>query len=275
MSKNLGIGALALVLAACSAFQARHAAPKSPGASPELQAQAPDQGSAGTNYRVDETQSELRILVYRAGPLARLGHNHVVVNRKLRGAVNVAGAADAGAADAGAAGAGAADASSFWLSVPSSAFDVDDARARAEEGADFAAAVPDDAKSGTLQNMLSAAVLDVAEFPAITVRSVAVASPQGADAQGATGAAATGAAATGAAEATRTMVASVTIAVAGHESTIDVPFAIQLESGRLSATGTMDLRQSALGLTPYSLMLGALQVQDQMTVKFKIVALAN
>ena len=251
MSKILGIGALALVLAACGAFQARHAGPKSPGASPELQAPASpiDQGAPGTTYRVDETQSELRILVYRAGSLARLGHNHVVVNRRLRGAVNVAGA-------------GAAGAASFWLSVPSAAFDVDDAQARAEEGADFAAAVPDDARSGTLQNMLSAAVLDAAEFPAITVRSVAVASPQGADGTGAAGAT----------EATRTMVASVTIGVAGHESTIDVPFALQMESGRLSATGTMELRQSALGLAPYSLMLGALQVQDQMTVKFRIVA---
>ena len=263
MSKFFCIGALALVLAACGALGARHAGPKSPGASPELQAPASpiDQGAPGTAYRVDETQSELRILVYRAGPLARLGHNHVVVNRRLRGAVNVAGAA----------GAGAAGAASFWLSVPSAAFDVDDAQARAEEGADFASAVPDDAKSGTLQNMLSAAVLDAAEFPSITVRSVAVASPRGAEGPGAAGAAE----AAGATAATRSMIASVTVGVAGHESTIDVPFALQMESGRLSATGTMELRQSALGLTPYSLMLGALQVQDQMTVKFKIVALAN
>lgn len=257
MSKIFCIGALALVLAACGVFQARHAGPKTPGASPELQAPAPpiDQGSAGATYRVDETESELRILVYRAGPLARLGHNHVMVNRRLRGAVNLAGAA----------GASAAGASSFWLSVPSAAFDVDQPRARAEEGADFAAAVPDDAKSGTLQNMLSAAVLDAAEFPEITVRSIAVASPQGAEGPGATGAT----------EAPRTMIASVTVGVAGHESTIDVPFTLQMESGRLSATGTLELRQSALGLTPYSLMLGALQVQDQMTIKFKIVAQAT
>jgi hypothetical protein len=250
VSKILGIGALALVLAGCGAFQARHAGPKSPGASPELQAQVPDLGSPGTIYRVDETQSELRILVYRAGPLARLGHNHVMVNRKLRGGVNLGGAAGP---------------SAFWLSVPSAAFDVDDAQARAEEGADFAAAVPDEAKAGTLQNMMSAAVLDAAEFPAITVKSVAVASPQGAESAGATGATAM----------TRTTVASVAVGIAGHESTIDVPFALQMESGRLSATGTLELRQTVLGLTPYSLMLGALQVQDQMTIKFKIVALAT
>jgi hypothetical protein len=247
--KNLGIGALALVLAACGALEARHPATKTP----QVPVWPIDHGSPGAIYRIDETQSELRILVYRAGPLARLGHNHVMVNRGLRGAVNLTGAAGAPA---------------LWLNVPAAAFTVDDAQARAEEGADFAAPVPDDARSGTLQNMLSAAVLDAAEFPEITVRSVAVASRQGAEDPGATGA-------TGATEATRTMVASVTVGVAGHESTIDVLFAVQMESGRLSATGTLELRQSALGLTPYSLMLGALQVQDQMTVKFKIVAVTD
>ena len=53
------------------------------------------------------------------------------------------------------------------------------------------------------------------------------------------------------------------------------PSRFKCDSGRLSATGVLELRQSALGLTPYSLMLGALQVQDQMTVKFKIVAVAG
>jgi len=43
----------------------------------------------------------------------------------------------------------------------------------------------------------------------------------------------------------------------------------------LSASGSFELRQSALGLTPYSLMLGALQVQDAMTVKFRLVATSN
>jgi len=54
--------------------------------------------------------------------------------------------------------------------------------------------------------------------------------------------------------------------------TIEVPFTLEIDSGSLSAAGSLELRQSALGLTPYSLMLGALQVQDALTVKFKIVA---
>jgi hypothetical protein len=68
------------------------------------------------------------------------------------------------------------------------------------------------------------------------------------------------------------MIATVLISVAGHESTIEVPFTLQSDSSRVSATGSLGLRQSDLGLIPYSLMLGALQVQDQMTIKFKIIA---
>jgi hypothetical protein len=51
-----------------------------------------------------------------------------------------------------------------------------------------------------------------------------------------------------------------------------VPFTLQSDSSRLLAIGSLELRQSDLGLSPYSLMLGALQVQDAMTIKFKIVA---
>ena len=66
--KILGIGALALVLAACGALQGpsrRAAKPREHPSSP-MEMRAP-----GTVYHIDEAQSELRILVYRAGPLAR------------------------------------------------------------------------------------------------------------------------------------------------------------------------------------------------------------
>lgn len=227
MFKGFAVTALALTLAGCAAYKGRHAGPTIPGASPwpaELR-------TPGKVYRIDEAQSELRILVYRAGPLARLGHNHVVVNRSLKGAAKVAGGR-----------------SGFWLNAAAKGFVVDDAQARLEEGADFSAAVSDDAKSGTLEHMLSAAVLDADEFPEISVTGVA--GPPGA----------------------HPMRVLVTIRVAGHESTIEVPFTLQIDSSSLSAAGSLELRQSALGITPYSLMLGALQVQDALTVKFKIVA---
>jgi hypothetical protein len=141
----------------------------------------------------------------------------------------------------------------FSLNVPVAAFVVDDAQARGEEGPDFDGGVPEDAKAGTLRNMLSAAVLDAVGFPSITVDSVAV--------SGATDASGAG-----------TLVATVAISVAGHESQMDMPFTLRIDSRQLSADGSLELRQSSLGLTPYSLMFGALQVQDAITIKFRIIA---
>jgi hypothetical protein len=231
--KKLSFGVLALLLTACGALKGRHAAPPGP------EEAVPRPGlPPGRVYRVDEHQSELRILVYRAGPLARFGHNHVIVNHAIRGMVSLADEAGE---------------SVFRLNVPVAGFVVDDPQARRDEGADFAGDIPEDAKSGTLHNMLSAALLDADAFPMITVNSVAAPAAREGARDGA-------------------LTATVAIDVAGHESKVDVPLTLRVDSRRLSATGTLELRQSALGLTPYSLMLGALQVQDAITIKFDIVA---
>lgn len=236
MFKSFSVGVLALLLAACGPVKVRHAAPPSPEESISRPGLPP-----GKIYRIDASQSQLRILVYRAGPLAHFGHNHVMVNRAIRGAVNLADAPSK---------------SVFRLTVPVAAFVVDDAQARREEGADFAGDVPDDAKSGTLHNMLGEALLNADKFPAITVNSVEQSGAQNASGAG-------------------KWTATVDISVAGHDSKVDVPFELHIDSRRLSATGSLELRQTALGLTPFSMMLGALQVQDAMTVKFEIVAVSD
>jgi hypothetical protein len=43
----------------------------------------------------------------------------------------------------------------------------------------------------------------------------------------------------------------------------------------LRASGELSLRQSALGLKPFSVMLGALQVLDEIKVRAQIVARAS
>ena len=176
--------------------------------------------------------SELRVLVYRAGALARLGHNHVLVNRAVSGSVQIAATVSA---------------SSFSFSVPVVDFMVDDAQSRLQEGGDFPGDIPEDAKAGTYHNMLGAGVLNAAQFPAITVKSMAITSTQGA------------------------LSAALTINIAGHESIVHAPFTLESDSHRLTAAGSLELKQTAIGLTPYSLMLGALQVQDAMQLKFKFV----
>lgn len=249
MFKRFGLLLFCALLASCGAPPQRES-----GKRPQGAAVANPQPPAGvTVYRIDPRQSELRLLVYRAGPMAQLGHNHVIVNRALGGWV---GLADTVAA------------SSFWLQLPAAKFVVDDATARREEGADFAAEVGADDKSGTQRNMMSTALLDAAQFPQITVQSLSI----GALAhQGATA----GAAASAAPAPAAAWVVTLTIQVAGHASKISAPFALDRGGGRLTATGTVALRQSALGLTPFSVMLGALQVQDELRIEFKIVAAAT
>jgi hypothetical protein len=228
----------ALCLAACVVPKPqRESAPGAVPAPPHVEVPAGATAPTGADtYRIDAAQSELRLLVHRAGSLARLGHNHVIVNRALGGWVKFSG--DTAAA-------------TFLLTVPVADFVVDDARTRAEEGGDFADEVPPDAKAGTRHNMLSAALLDGDHFPAIVLKSIAVVRTSDA------------------------LSATITAEIAGHRSTLVVPFEIDTAGGRIAASGTAVLRQSALGLAPFSVMLGALQVQDEFTVKFKLVALAN
>jgi polyisoprenoid-binding protein YceI len=182
-------------------------------------------------YQIDSSESELRLLVYRAGPLANLGHNHVMVNRRVTGLVQI--------------GTNISN-SSFSLKVPVDDFVVDDAQARREEGGDFPGEIPEDAKSGTRRNMLSPALLNAAEYPAITVICTAID------------------------ETTGLLTAYLKISVAGQEARVSAPFTLKSDAHHLTATGSIELRQTAIGLKPYSLMLGALQVQDAVQLKFKV-----
>jgi hypothetical protein len=63
--------------------------------------------------------------------------------------------------------------------------------------------------------------------------------------------------------------------VRGQLRSFTVPVRYRLAGdGSLEAAGEFPLRQSELGLMPFSAMLGALQVQDEMRVSFHIVARA-
>jgi hypothetical protein len=230
MFKQIAAAVLVLSVAACAAPRLRPVTPWLPG-QPGLQS-LPAPGE----YPIDSSGSELRLLVYRAGALSNLGHNHVMVNRAVTGLVQIGGSVSA---------------SSFSLKAAVNDFLVDDAQSRSEEGEDFPGEIPEDAKAGTRRNMLSNAVLNAAEFPDITVKSVSL---------------------TGTLEAPN---AVLEISVAGHTSTISMPFSLRGDPHHVIAAGSTELRQTALGLTPYSLVHGALQVQDAMQLKFKITVATN
>lgn len=230
MFSRVAAAVLVLSLAACAAPRPRPPAPQVPTAGGLTS--LPARGE----YKIDSGDSELRLLVYRAGPLSNLGHNHVMVNRELTGIVQMGDSISG---------------SSFSLKVPVDGFVVDDAQARQQEGGDFPGDIPQEAKAGTRRNMLSAAVLNAAAFPDITVKSMALAGTLDA------------------------LSADMEISAAGHSSRISAPLILQGDAHHVTAIGSMELRQTALGLTPYSLMSGALQVQDAMQLKFKITLTTN
>jgi polyisoprenoid-binding protein YceI len=226
--KSVGIAILVCSLVACGALRPRQAPAPQPVIAP---AAALESLPAAGTYRIDTNGSELRLLVFRGGTLANLGHNHVMVNRSVSGVVQIASSISE---------------SSFTLEVPADKFEIDAAQSRLEEGSEFPGEIPDDAKAGTRRNMLGSAVLNASQFPVIKVTSTALRGTPGA------------------------LTADLTIAVAGHESAVSVPLMLQGDSQYMLATGSLELRQSALGVTPYSLLHGALQVQDAMRLKFKI-----
>jgi polyisoprenoid-binding protein YceI len=184
-------------------------------------------------FDIDSTATRVTVLVYRAGPLARLGHNHAIVSGQEGGVVWL------GATPA---------ASGFEIHVPVASFVVDDPEARAAAGPEFPGVVPDDARSGTTANMLRAEVLDAEHYPEIVVRSVSVIGTW------------------------QQSVARTLIRLRGVERDIDVPVALTVVGDTFEATGAFQIRQTDFGITPFSVANGAIQVADIVKLNFRIVA---
>ena len=225
-----GLLALLIALASCTP-QPSSRGPAAPAAV------VPGAAPMGPAYRIDAAHSSLRILVYRAGALARLGHNHVLESHELGGEVHLPAATVLAGA-------------SFDVAVPVATLVIDDAAARRAEGAEFASQPSAADIDGTRHNLLGPAVLDAGVYPMLRVHGV------------------TRAASTG-------LEADARIELHGHSSTRAVPLTVTHGDGRLTIRGGFGVAQSALGLAPFSLALGALSVRDEIEVRFEIVARAG
>jgi hypothetical protein len=214
---------------------------------PQAPAVAPPEAPRheGRPYDVATGDSLLTILAFRGGALAKAGHNHVIASHDVSGTFYVPD--DALHA-------------TFELHVPVTTLAIDEPLLRAKEGADFPADVPDSAKEGTRRNMLSEALLNGAQYPEFTLISQHIQS-------GATGGPTAGAG-------SPLVQADVQVNIRGQSHTLTVPVTYSLAGDELVVSGEAAVKQSDLGLTPFSAMLGALQVQDEMRIRFRIVARA-
>ena len=218
----------AFILSACQAPLTQVPSTQQPGetAAPS----GPD--SHGKRYTVDTHESEIRLLVYRDGPMARFGHNHVIAGT-VRGEIRVSDTAS----DSG-----------FRLEIPVESLSVDEPLLRAEEGEEFAATVSDQARKGTRDNMLGADMLDAAHFPLIRIASDRLAGPRW----------------------NPTVTAHVT--VRGRKSELDFPAAVVEQAGSLTVIAAFTILQSNLGIVPYSILGGAIRVRDAIDIRVRLVA---
>jgi polyisoprenoid-binding protein YceI len=221
--------AMSLVgLIACQPKAVRPAsAPTTPTATTEVDT------TGAIRYQVDSAASEVHILAYRGGAMARLGHNHVLSSNQVTGQILL----HSDLAH-----------SQVQLSLPVASLDVDDPKIRAAEGEEFAAEVPQEAREGTRRNLLHAEVLDAEKFPTITLQSVAIAGTREAP----------------------SLIMRVTIK--GVSRDVVVLAAVEVQKNLLLAEGEFTILQSDFGMTPFNVALGALQVQDKLRIRFSIKA---
>jgi YceI-like domain len=192
----------------------------------------------GRPFDVVAGDSQLIVLVYRAGPLAALGHNHVISCRCLSGTIYVP--PDPARA-------------SLDLRFAVGQLTVDDPGLRAaEHSADFPPDVAQSARQGTRHNMLGAALLNAAKYPDIELRSAGLRpSPDGKTAD---------------------MVAQVLLQVEGEWHSVAVPLRYLIRDDEIVVTGAFPLKQTDLGLTPFSALSGGLKVSDGMNIRLRLVA---
>jgi polyisoprenoid-binding protein YceI len=218
----------ALSLVACHTSSATRTQPKATARLSTLAAPA-----ASPQFTIDSQRSRVLVLVYRDGPMGRLGHNHVIAVRALTGTVLMASAPEQ---------------SSFQLDFPVESMSVDEPQLRAAMGADFDTTVDEAAITGTREHMLGSALLTSKQYPQIHLQSQQIRAVAGA------------------------LQATTSIQVRDTTAQAQIPVTLQLDGDYLTVSGEFDLTHGQLGLTPYSVALGALRVADRLHVQYRLVA---
>lgn len=206
---------------------------QAPPAPPGLPSQciAPAAPSAERVFTLDRSKSMLHILTYRAGKLAHLGHNHVIASRDLWGYGVLTKTLDA---------------SHFALCVPARTLIVDDSKLRAAAGDAFAEEVDESDIARTRRNMLSERQLDSERYPYIIVLGRIVG---GGSAQ-----------------------VSMELELHVRDKVHTIPITARFEHSARSVIvrGGVQVKQSDLGIQPYTVLFGALTVRDEIDIQFDV-----
>jgi len=195
---------------------------------------------------IDTERSFLRLYVYRSGRLAHLGHNHVISAHELIGAITVHPDITQ---------------SSFSFTIPVTSLVVDAPEARKTAGVAFNT-VPSAADiAGTRRNLLGKRLLAAKQYPTISVQSASI-----------------NRATTGhplqATDSTVPALLNVNllIDIAGQQRTVKANTKVTVMDSMLVSRGELTLRLTDLGLTPFSILNGAIAVKDELVLHYQISA---
>ena len=175
-------------------------------------------------YVIDSAASEIHWRIYKAGAFARFGHNHVIAIAEPTGTVNVA----ENLAN-----------SRIELTFDVAELSIDDAELRGRYGEEFESEPTEEDIAGTRTNMLTEQVLNGESFASISVagsRLSGVGPEQTID---------------------------LTIALLGRTVMLTVPVDVSFDAAGLHATSQFRLLHEDLGMEPFSVMMGALQVAPE------------
>jgi len=184
-------------------------------------------------YEIDVDRSELYWLVYRAGTLARFGHNHVISVGDMTGRVLLHPELEE---------------SRFEIEIPVEALVVDDPELRAKEGEHFTTAPSDEDIEGTRRNMLSDDVLDAERHPTVRVTGTGPSVHAGEESL------------------------EVIVELLGRSIPLTIPTTVRVSGETLEAAGEFTLTHEALGMEPFHALMGALKVDEPLDFSYRISA---
>lgn len=192
------------------------------------------QGPAGASlFRVDAGASHMHFYLHADGPLARVGHSHVISAHGIEGDVWLQAQPER---------------STCELHLPVAGFLVDDPQERAAAGGEYAEPLDAADRDGTRAHLLGERQLDAARFPVIALRCLRLTVTPGG------------------------LSLELAVTLRDHEAHLTVPLQWERRGNMLQASGEFSFRQSELGLEPYSLLFGALRVADEIHARFVLVA---
>ena len=193
-----------------------------------------DPTTKGTpTHRIDTKQSTARIYIYRAGLMSKLGHNHIVLAPNLSGELWQQAATKN---------------SAFHLLLPVNSLIVDPADLRAQAGADFASQPTAADIEGTRKNMLGEKILNAAQYPNIEIWSERIRGSGTA------------------------LSADIVISAGGNLNRITIPLEIKTENENITASGKFTLKQTDIGIEPFSILMGAIAIRDELEIEYTITA---